>query len=53
MPRGRPKIPEDERTVNVSVRIPRDVYEFYRSFPNMSHALRAALELIARRKGGT
>jgi Arc/MetJ-type ribon-helix-helix transcriptional regulator len=49
MPRGRPKIPEGERTVNVSVRIPKEVYDFYRKYPNMSEAMRLALELVAAR----
>ena len=53
MPRGRPKLPAEERTVHVSVRIPLHVYEFYRQYPNLSKALRVALELVARRKGET
>lgn len=53
MPRGRPKLPTEERTVNVSVRLPLHVYEFYRRYPNMSLAMRTALELVARRKGET
>lgn len=44
MSRGRPKLPDDERLVHVSVRLPKWVVDWYAANGERSKLMRRALE---------
>lgn len=48
MARGRPKLPENEVLVHVSLRIPKDVRDWFAERGNRSASMRAVLENYVR-----
>ncbi len=43
MPRGRPKL-HDAKMVHVSLRVPKDLLDWYKTQPSMAEAMRDALQ---------
>lgn len=48
MARGRPPLQDDDRLIHVSLRLPKDVVDFFRLSPRYTGEMRRVLERYAR-----